>query len=252
MIDKLIVNADDFGMSEGVTIGILLAHQKGILTSTTCMMNMPYAEFALNEAKRFPQLGIGIHLVLTVGKPLIDGAQSYTDENGNFRRPCDYEDGDPHADEEELYKEWKAQIEKFIEVAGKKPTHIDSHHHVHLLPWHHNVVKRLAIEYNLPIRQEEQIINHYEYVPCDITFYNKNMNLDYFMKLLNTYSGTIEIMCHPALLDQRLCDMSSYTTLRMKELDILRSPEVINYIKEKHIQLINYSDIRMKTSWQQQ
>ena len=42
------------------------------------MMNMPFAEFALKQAQKFPQLGVGIHLVLTLGKPLIDGALSYT------------------------------------------------------------------------------------------------------------------------------------------------------------------------------
>ena len=101
---ELIINADDFGMTEGVTIGILLAHQQGVLTSTTCMINMPFAEFALKQAQKFPQLGVGIHLVLTLGKPLIDGALSYTDENGDFKRPSSYEDGKPHADENELYR----------------------------------------------------------------------------------------------------------------------------------------------------
>ena len=56
MIKKLIMNADDFGMTQGNSIGILMAHAQGILTSTTCMMNMPYAEFALKEAKKFPKL----------------------------------------------------------------------------------------------------------------------------------------------------------------------------------------------------
>ena len=54
MIKKLIVNADDFGMTEGNSIGILMAHADGILTSTTCMMNMPFAKFALDQAKNYP------------------------------------------------------------------------------------------------------------------------------------------------------------------------------------------------------
>ena len=103
MIKKLIVNADDFGMTEGNSIGILMAHADGILTSTTCMMNMPFAKFALDQAKNYPDLGVGIHLVLTVGRPLVDGAKSYTDKDGNFIRPKDYPDHQPHADPEELY-----------------------------------------------------------------------------------------------------------------------------------------------------
>lgn len=244
MIDRLIVNADDFGMSEGTTLGILLAHQHGIVTSTTCMMNMPYAKYALDEAKKYPNLGVGVHLVLTVGQPLLKNAKSYTNQNGDFIRPCDYPDGNPHADENELYNEWKAQIEKFIEITGHKPTHIDSHHHVHLLPWHHEVTKRLALEYHLPVRQENQFLTHYEYVPCDTTFYNQKMNINYLKELMEKYDGTLEIMCHPALLDQRLYEMSSYHLLRMKELDILRSQEIKDFIKNHHIKLINYSHIK--------
>lgn len=244
MIERLIMNADDFGISEGATIGILLAHQKGILTSTTCMMNMPYAEFALTEAKKYPNLGVGVHLVLTVGKPLIEGAKSYTDENGYFLRPSDYKDGNPHANEDELYREWKAQIEKFIDITGHKPTHIDSHHHVHLLPWHLPVVKKLALEYRLPIRQEEYIIDQFEYVHCDISFYDQKISTDYLKELLKKHQDTLEIMCHPALLDQALYEISSYHIPRMKELEILKSQDIKNFINENHIQLINYSQIK--------
>lgn len=54
------------------------------------MMNMPYAHFALKQAQKYPQLGVGVHLVLTAGRPLIAGAHSYTDENENFRNRNTY------------------------------------------------------------------------------------------------------------------------------------------------------------------
>ncbi len=246
MIKKLIINADDFGMTQGNTIGILLAHAKGVLTSTTCMMNMPYAKFALEEAKKYPDLGVGIHLVLTVGRPLVDGATSYTDENGNFIRPKNYPDRKPHADPEELYTEWKAQIEKFIEVAGHKPTHIDSHHHVHLLPWHIDVAKRLAQEYDLPMRQREQVLDTYEYARVHDGMYGDDANIDYVKKVLDVDEDILEFMCHPALIDQRLYDMTSYGLPRMKELDLILSNELASYIKDNHIELINFSDIKKR------
>ena len=58
MIKKLIVNADDFGLSEGVCLGILKAHRDGILTSTTCMMNMENIEKYLEMTKAYPNLGL--------------------------------------------------------------------------------------------------------------------------------------------------------------------------------------------------
>lgn len=243
MINQLIVNADDFGMTQANTIGILVGHSQGIITSTTCMMNMPYAEFALKQAKKFPQLGVGVHLVLTVGRPLVEGAQSYTDQNGDFIRPKDYPDGKPHANQDELYREWKTQIDKFIEIAGHKPTHIDSHHHVHLLPWHLDVTKRLALEYDLPIRQREQVLDTYPYIPVYDQMYNDDANYQYFTQILSSYHGPLEFMCHPAYLDQRLYDMSSYNLPRIKELELLTSPEIKTFIQENHIKLINFSDL---------
>jgi len=247
MIKKLIVNADDFGMCEGNTIGILSAHKNGVLTSATCMMNMPYAKLALTQAKNYPNFGVGIHLVLTVGRPLIEGAKSYTDENGNFRRPSSYPDGNPHADETELYNEWKAQIEKFIAIAGKKPTHLDSHHHVHMLPWHNEVAKRLANEYDIPLRQRNQVSDVYEYVPVDERFYEEGVNYDTFKAIItDSDREVVELMTHVAFLDQPLYDMSSYNLPRMKELEIVHSKEIKDFIEEKGIELIHFGHVKKK------
>lgn len=243
MITKLIINADDFGMCQGNTIGILIAHQEGLVTSTTCMMNMPYATFALEQAKKYPQLKIGVHLVLTVGQPLIKNATSYIDQDGSFIRPNAYPDGKPHADLDELYLEWKAQIDRFIEITGHKPSHLDSHHHVHLLPWHLDVTKRLAQEYDLPIRQRNQIIDQYEYVKVIDNMYDEKINMDFIKNICQEHVGIIELMCHPALLDQRLYDMSSYNLPRMKELELLTSQEMKDYIKQNHIELINFTQL---------
>lgn len=244
MIKRLIVNADDFGMTEANTIGILLSHTDGILTSTTCMMNMPFAEYALKKAEAHPKLGVGIHLVLTVGRPLVDGAKSYTDENGDFKRPSMYPDHKFDIDLEEIYTEWKAQIELFIKIAGKKPTHIDSHHHVHLEPNLVAVAIKLAKEYNLPMRQREQVMDGYEYVRCADQMYEDLITYDFMTKELSCEEDTIEYMCHPAFIDQRLYEMSSYCLPRMKELDLLRSAEIKQFIKDNNIELINYTDLK--------
>lgn len=244
MIQKLIVNADDFGLSQGNTIGIVLAHQQGIVTSTTCLMNMPYTEFALQLAHQYPSLGVGVHLTITVGKPLIEGKFSYTDDNGFFKKKSTYIDKQPHAKEEELYYEWKAQIEKFIAITGHKPTHIDSHHHVHLLPWHQDIAIKLAKEYDIPMRQREHILETYEYVRCDDRMYDDDINYAFVTQAMSTDDEILELMCHPALLDQRLYDISSYSLPRMKELELLSSPQLKQFIHDHHIALINFHDIQ--------
>ena len=249
-LKKLIVNADDFGMTEGNSIATILCHETGIVTSTTMMVNMPYAPMAAKLAEKHPTLGLGIHLVLTVGRPLVDGAESFTDKNGNFRRPNSYEGGKPHADLEELYTEWKAQIEKFIELTGHKPTHMDSHHHVHLQPWHMEVTKKLAQEYDLPVRLES-FDDDYPYPHAYLTwgFYEDTANADYFSDqnafglLEHEYA---EVMCHPAFVDQRLLDMSSYNLPRANEMQILRDPATKNWLQEKGITLTHYGHLQKK------
>lgn len=244
MIKKLIVNADDFGITEGATIGIIHSHVDGILTSTTCMMNMPFASFALEQAKQYPKLGVGIHLVLTVGRPLVDGAKSFTNDQGDFRRPKDYDTRHPNPDFDELYKEWKAQIELFIQVAGKKPTHIDSHHHIHLLPGAIEVAKRLASEFDLPLRQRDQVDSRFEYARCLDHMYDDLVNAEFMQSELDCDEDIVEFMCHPAYIDQRLYDMSSYCMPRMKELVLIRSQEMKDFVKDNNIELINYSDLK--------
>src|SRR5262245_45515696 len=87
MVRKLILNADDYGKTAGVSAGLRESHMRGIVTSTTTMMNMPDAENALREARtQCPKLGLGVHLVLTTGLPLLPAASvpSLIDDQGRF------------------------------------------------------------------------------------------------------------------------------------------------------------------------
>ncbi len=242
MINKVIVNADDFGMCEGVYLGILSAHKNGIVTSTTCMMNMPYAQVALEEAKKFPKLGVGVHLVLTLGKPLTK-TYSFVDENGHFIKINRQPELAAKVNKDELYIEWKAQIEKYIEITGKKPTHLDSHHHVHMLPELIQTAIQLAKEYDVPMRQVENVYDTYEFVPCEKDFYDEQVTVEYLKEVMEKYENVVEIMCHPALVDQWLYDSSRYSLKRMKESDVLSCQDIKEYIENNHIELINYSDL---------
>ena len=244
MVKRVIINADDFGLCESNTLGILSAHKNGILTSATCMMGMPYAQFALKEASKYPDLGVGIHLTLTVGKPVLEGPKSFTDENGYFKKKKMYPKGQPEVDEDELYAEWKAQIEKFIAIAGKKPTHIDSHHHVHMLPWLNHIAVRLAKEYDIPMRQRAQVLDTYEYVFVDERFYEEGVTYETLKEMLLDEREVVEVMNHVGFLDQPLYDMSSYNLPRMKELEIIKSDEMKAFIKEHNIELINFSHVK--------
>lgn len=133
----LIVNADDFGMSRGITDGILIAHREGFLTSASLMTNMPAAEYAIANLTHAPALGVGIHLNICSGRPLSPPARIPTlvDAKGNFHPP--------HTMIRKLWRwqvsgqeiecEFRAQL-RWAKDRGIVPTHADSHHHLNLYP----------------------------------------------------------------------------------------------------------------------
>jgi chitin disaccharide deacetylase len=227
------VNADDFGYSRGVNYGIIDAHKYGIVNSTTMMMNMPGVSHAVELAKENPTLQLGIHLVLTCGKPLLSDVLSLIDDKGNFKKMNDFI-RDNHLSLLELEREWTAQIEKFLDF-GLTPTHFDSHHHVHTIHEFLPVVQRLSNKYNLPVRR---ISNHpVEGVPpfTDIflhDFYGDGISGDFFEKLANrgVVGQTVEVMCHPAYLDNEVLNGSSYCLERVKETNILTTVTLPNNI----------------------
>jgi len=134
---RLIVNADDFGMSHGISDGVLLAHQYGFLTSASLMVNMPAAEYAIAQLHRAPTLGVGIHLNICQGRPLSLPREvpSLIAAGGNFHPPAVMirKLWKWKVASRELELEFRRQI-RWMTERGLTPTHADSHHHMHLYP----------------------------------------------------------------------------------------------------------------------
>ena len=129
---RLIVNADDYGHTAGVSAGIREAHLQGIVTSTSAMMNRPAVVEALTAAAQCcPRLGIGVHLVLTSGFPVLPSecVQSLLGSNHKFFGEEGFIEHLPEINLDEVWAEWSAQVEKFVAVTGHWPDHLDSHHH---------------------------------------------------------------------------------------------------------------------------
>jgi predicted glycoside hydrolase/deacetylase ChbG (UPF0249 family) len=134
---RLIVNADDLGLSRGITDGILLSHQEGIVTSASYMVNQPASEYAAERLHDFPSLDVGIHLNLCQGKPVLPPSlvPTLVDSDGCFLPP-------PRmarrlalwrASPKEIQIEFCAQIDRML-AAGLTPSHADSHHRFHFYP----------------------------------------------------------------------------------------------------------------------
>jgi hopanoid biosynthesis associated protein HpnK len=153
MLRQLVVNGDDFGLTPGVNAGILDAHRYGILTSASLFANAPETESAITIARRTPTLGVGCHLTLVEGTPVLPPSQVPTlAPNGRFRptwmsfitaalaRRIDFA---------EVERELDAQIER-LRSAGVALTHLDTHKHVHAYPPVFEIVAKLARRAGIP------------------------------------------------------------------------------------------------------
>jgi chitin disaccharide deacetylase len=250
---RLIVNADDFGYTPGVTRGILRAHRDGIVTATTLMANAPDTEGAAKAARAERTLDVGVHLVFTYGHPLtaVDRVRSLVTEAGAFPRVTDLlRSGQPKA--EEALLEARAQYDRVRKLLGRDPTHIDTHHWVHDLPALEDAVIALAKETGAAarahdgrqrarfrdagVRTPDRFVREYQHTG--------KIGLERLIGLLEVLSedaGVIELMCHPAEPDEALMSGSSYAAERGVELAALTDPAVRRAIERLRIELVNFS-----------
>jgi predicted glycoside hydrolase/deacetylase ChbG (UPF0249 family) len=280
-IRKLVVNADDYGRTEAVSRGILEAHQAGIVTSTTAMINQPGIEVQLDQALAQPRLGVGQHLVFTAGRPvlpgsrvpgLVDGRGCFLDQHSIWARAEKIPLG-------QLQAELTAQIERFRALAGELPDHLDCHHFVHLYPPFFQVYADLAAGYGLPIRvpfppalefrKAFDRLPYLEGFPPDLVrgMITTNSNLvrarglvypdhflgsffgrealtrEYLLALLEALpAGTSELMCHPGYNDAALAE-SGYRAERERELALLTDRAVRQRVDELGIELVTFRQL---------
>jgi len=269
---RLIVNSDDYGRTAEVSRGVRTAHRKGIVTSTTCMMNMPTVVEDLRIAmQETPNLGLGVHLVLTSGKPLLlaERLPGLTAADGSFLKLDQFLARLGEIDASQVKAEWRTQIEKFVATTSKAPTHLDSHHHSSYFTeaLFRNMLE-LAQEYKAGIRlviaqgdeadmtglPTEVLTPIQEYAPRllrefkpktpDVfyaSFYDEDATKAEMLRLIEALEpGTSEIMCHPGYADPVLLAGSTYARQRESELVVLTDPEVDAAIQRRGIELISF------------
>ena len=246
----LIVNADDLGRTPGINAGIFEAHRKGLVRSATLMVGFAAAEGVAQEWRRSPEMGIGLHIALTGGRPLLPPQEvpSLVDENGRFpARP----EGLSGALPDEVRAEVEAQFERFRALTGRLPTHLDSHHHSHRLPVVCDALVSLAGRFELPIRnasaevgdrlRREGIATTDSFVE---DFFGEGAQLEVLLKILtNLGGGVTELMCHPARVDEALRRESSYVDERERELAILTHPDAIRILRDSDILLTHFGEL---------
>lgn len=275
MTIRLIVNADDYGRSANVSRGIRDAYLHGILRSTTCMMNMPSVVDDIKIAQReTPDLGMGVHLVLTAGRPLLPAEKVPTlvGPDGAFLKLDRLIGTRTHIHPAQAKAEWQSQIENFIAATGHTPTHLDSHHHSsYFTPGLFQSMLELAKEYGTAVRLpvEPDARDTMAGIPAELlhpvveaaprlleqfrpphpdaffaSFYDDLATKEELFRIFHSLEdGIFEVMTHPGYSDPDLIAGTSYAVQRDRELQILTDPETVAEVKKCNIELIHFGQL---------
>jgi predicted glycoside hydrolase/deacetylase ChbG (UPF0249 family) len=210
----LIVTADDFGISRGINSGIVEAHLRGVVTSTSLMVDRPASEEAVALAQQCPRLSLGLHLEL-------DGV-----------------------DPKNVLAEIERQQMRFVELVGSAPTHVDTHHDLHrdpkvlppLLAWGRRI--------KVPVRGHSEV----RYLS---KFYGRwggetdldHIGVDALLRLLDEEvgEGMTELNCHPGHPEPGF--PSSYAAEREVEVRTLCDPRLRHAILERGFRLTGFQDL---------
>jgi hopanoid biosynthesis associated protein HpnK len=278
MAARLIVNADDFGLTTRVNDGVLEAHRRGILTSASIMAVGRAFDHAAQLARGAPALDVGIHLTLVEERPLLPGHEipSLVGPEGRFLRHADrfvlrYLAG--RIDLGDVRRELAEQCRRVL-GAGLSPSHLDSHQHLHRLPGVLDVVNELSREFGIPairLGHESRVLRQVRHTPPGRVALALIMNvlgrrarrrqpspIDGFLGFLYAgrlgerellrllehlpNRGTWELGCHPGLADAE----TPYPHWRYhweNELAAVTSPRVRALVARKGIELVGFRDL---------
>jgi predicted glycoside hydrolase/deacetylase ChbG (UPF0249 family) len=246
-VRRLIVNADDFGLTPAVSAGILAAHRHGIVSSTTVIVNSDL-DRNLISAARDSGLGLGIHLNLTLGIPLT-GGRSLVGSDGRFIR--DPRRASAQATARDVGREIDAQIERFQARFRQAPTHLDTHHHVGLHPPVREGVLEAAARLGVPVRSQDAAArararsaglrtpDHFFGESGPDAFWSPARTLRH---LAHLPSGVSEFMAHPGWFDERL-GYSRYGRQREIEMIGLGTPAARAAVAALGITLVHFGHV---------
>jgi predicted glycoside hydrolase/deacetylase ChbG (UPF0249 family) len=271
---RLIVNADDFGLSPAVNDGILEAHAAGTVTSTSVMVHCAGWDAAGAGLRGAPGLGVGLHFNLLVGVPLLAAATLVDRRTGRFLplAALTARALTGRIDRDEVEAECDAQV-RAVEALGARVTHIDSHRHTHALPGVRRAVARVAARHNLPLRRP---VESHRWFPTDVSsqlhrgvigwswrvtsltaphtrapgaFIGVSMQGgDRFDAQLRRVlerlpAGSVELMVHPGRVDDALQAADAYTWQRKLELAALTSAPVRDRLRASDVALIHFGQL---------
>jgi predicted glycoside hydrolase/deacetylase ChbG (UPF0249 family) len=219
----LVVNGDDYGASRGINLGILEAHTRGILTSTSLMVNMPATQEAVALAAEHESLSIGLHV-------------NFTNEGED--PVVDVDDADACAEE------LRHQYALFYELMGKPPSHLDSQHNVHFRPHLWPLFVEAAAAEAVPLRglsPARYFANFFG--QWDGETHLEHVSVENLKQMIENETKTpvTELACHPGYVDAAF--ETTYDVEREAELRSLCDPSLRHHLAELGITLISFAEL---------
>lgn len=228
---NLVVNADDFGLSAGVNRGVILAHEAGIVTSASLMVEGPAAAAAAALARAHPSLGLGLHVDVV----------EWVYQDGEWRKV--YERA-PIDDPGSVAALVERQLALFRRLVGRDPTHLDSHQHAHREEPLRSTLARVAETLRVPLR-------HFSEIGYCGGFYGQTDEGEPLPEAITPAAlceliehlpdGATELCCHPAA---SLDFDGAYREERLRELEALRDPSVRERVDRAGIALVRFEGPR--------
>ena len=283
---RLIVNADDLGLSKGVNRGVLEAAQRGVVSSSTVMVNMPDAEAGVRLIQEnAPHVGLGLHFNLSYGRPLLDPADvpSLVRSDGGFVSVSRGLASSRRWQPGEVSAELNAQFERFVQLVGTLPDHLDSHQMIgSLSPVCREVMLDLAHRHGLPMRQggraafrglEREVarrlyltnpwvpplLGSFPWRRFDHVYDRTTLEPDFFemgflgstataetlLRILEGLPGGVtELVCHPGYLDEAADGYRG----REAELVALTDERVVQKVRAEGVELVTFAVLSTSNS----
>jgi predicted glycoside hydrolase/deacetylase ChbG (UPF0249 family) len=269
-VKQLIIHADDFGLTPGVTRGILDTHAAGIVTSTSVMVGTPGWADAADHLRAGTTLDVGLHFNLLVGRPLTTARTIADRRTGGFLSlPALVARAlVGRLDPAEVRAECAAQLWQ-LQATGVRVTHIDSHRHTHPLPGVWAAVQAVATHAGLAVRlpaerwrtaRTPRVGAQLHRVAVSASAWRgttgrriqfTGLTLDgaheFEAGLLRTFDGldpgVTELMVHPGHAEPALAAVDDYTWQRERELTALLGPTVATRLTRGDISLTSFAYI---------
>ena len=258
---RLIVQSDDYGISRAASLGIVEAIKNGIVRNTGFFTNMPWSKECYEWIKPYvDDIAFGIDFNLSTGSPILtkNEVPSLIHESGRFytskeNRALDEDAPDhDHVVYEDAIKECKAQLERFVEITGRKPDYV--HPHAYTTKTTMQVLRDIAAELGVPFTEDvikerlgcfgAEMMGWYKFPP---TLDNQaDSSLEQFIldgKIMHNDDLAI-LIGHCGYVDRELMNLSSFNIYRLNDLYGCTSEKVKQYLKDNNYELITWREIK--------